>query len=315
MHVALDLIDGMTHAGDDIRHRYRPDSQKKWGERAANSGGYNNKSTDVWFYVAIIGFFVFLRFLPWILRRFGCMPPRPERVVLRRDPGDEENEEVSEEERKKLVTKSLSTTKVIKHSPAICSGECVERQTDCTGKEVSLRISLASVNTVTVDRGEDDEGGEVGEEIGDSDETSSNDDQTTLHPCHICLDHFQIGEDISWSNVSKCEHCFHTRCINEWLLKHQACPLCRADMLDLTCLQRSGDSEEGREEDQVPTVRIEVANDSDASRNSLSPNEEELAKAEEGRAKSIKNDAAENRQNEGEMMCFCVEHGLLLKVI
>ena len=119
-------IAGMTHEGDEIRHRYRPDSQKKWGERAANSGGYTSKSSDVWFYVAIIGFFVFLRFLPWILRKLGCIPPRPERVVLRRNPGEETTEELSEEERKELVTKSLSTTKVTKHSPDLFGRVCGE---------------------------------------------------------------------------------------------------------------------------------------------------------------------------------------------
>lgn len=317
-------IAGMTHQGDDIRHRYRPDSQKKWGERAANSGGYTNKSSDVWFYVAIIGFFVFLRFLPWILRRLGCIPPRPERVVLRRDPGEEETtEELSEEERKMLVTKSLSTTKVTKHSPDICSGECLEKQHVGTGKEDPSRISLASVSTMTADEEEDEEEGieRAREDVGVGDEASSNDDQTTLSPCHICLDHFRIGEEISWSNVSKCEHCFHSKCINEWLLKHQACPLCRANMLDLTSLQRH--SEEGREDDdsgemdeQAADVQVEIAHGSDTSCNSVPVNEENLSTAEEGKAKSTNVDATEKREGEalGETMCFCVEHGLRVQM-
>ena len=179
-------------------------------ERAANSGGYQNKSTDVWFYVAIIGFFVFLRSLPWIMRRLGCVPPRPERVVLRHNAGEGgTTEELSEEERKELVTNSLSTTKVTKHSPDICSGECVERQNVGTGKDDPSRILLASVSTATAgekegeeEEEEEEEGIErAGEDVGDGNEASSNDDQTTLSPCHICLDHFRIGEEISWSNV------------------------------------------------------------------------------------------------------------------
>ena len=301
--------------------------KKKWGERAANSGGYTNKSSDVWFYVAIIGFFVFLRFLPWILRKLGCIPPRPERVVLRRNPGEETTEELSGEERKELVTKSLSTTKVTKHSPDICLGECVERQPIGTGKQDPSRISLASVSTVTADEEEIEQEEEEGierarEDVGVGDEASSNDDQTTLSPCHICLDHFRVGEEISWSNVSKCEHCFHSQCINEWLLKHQACLLCRANMLDLTSLQRR-DSEEGREDDdssnvqdEVADVQVEITPGLDTSCNPLPANEENLVAAEEGEAKSINVDATGNRQEEalGERMCFCVEHGLRVKM-
>ena len=317
----------MTHEGDDIRHRYRPASQKKWGERAANSGGYKNKSTDVWFYISIIGFFVFLRFLPWILRRLGCIPPSPERIVLRRNPGDEENEEeLPEEERKKLVANSLSTTKVTKHSQAICPGECVEGQPVGTGKEDPSRASLASESTATADEEEDEEEGKerAREDVGDGDQASSNDDQTALNPCHICLDHFRIGEEISWSNASKCEHCFHYKCITEWLLKHPACPLCRSNMLDLTSLQRR-DSEEGREDDdsggvdnQVADAQVEIVrtSSSDAFRNSWPLNEERLAAAEEGKAKSTDIDAIENRHEValGETMCFCVEHGLRVRM-
>ena len=318
----------MTHEGDDVRHRYRPDSPQKGGELTANSGGYTNKSTDVWFYVAIIGFFVFLRLLPFILRRLGCVPPRPERVVLRRNAGGGETTgELSEEERKVLVTNSLSTTKVTKHSPDICSGECVERQNVGTGKEDPSRISLASVSTVTAEEGEEEEEEEgierAREDVGDGDaaSASSNDDQTTLSPCHICLDHFRIGEEISWSNVSKCKHCFHSKCINEWLLMHQACPLCRANMLDLTSLQLR-DSEEGREDDdsgdvqdRVADVQVGITPGSDTPCNPLPTNEENLAAAEEGKAKSINVDATENGQEVlGETMCFCVEHGLRLKM-
>ena len=160
------------------------------------------------------------------------------------------------------------------------------------------------------------------EDVGVGDEASSNDDQTTLSPCHICLDHFRVGEEISWSNVSKCEHCFHSQCINEWLLKHQACPLCRANMLDLTSLQRR-DSEEGREDDdssnvqdEVADVQVEITPGLDTSCNPLPANEENLVAAEEGEAKSINVDATENRQEEalGERMCFCVEHGLRVKM-
>ena len=92
-------------------------------------------------------------------------------------------------------------------------------------------------------------------------------------------------------------------------------------MLDLTSLQRH--SEEGREDDdsgemdeQAADVQIEIAHGSDTSCNSVPVNEENLSTAEEGKAKSTNVDATENREGEalGETMCFCVEHGLRVKM-
>ena len=102
---------------------------------------------------------------------------------------------------------------------------------------------------------------------------------------------------------------------------HQACPLCRANMLDLTSLQLR-DSEEGREDDnsgdvqdRVADVQVEITPGSDTPCNPLPANEENLATAEEGKAMSINVDATENGQEVlGGAMCFCVEHGLRVKM-
>jgi hypothetical protein len=293
----------MTHDGDNVRHRYRP-SEKN--ERAENSDGYESKPTDVWFYVCILGFFVFLRALPWIMRKFGCVP-RP-RTILRRDPVEGENEAMSEEERRELVEKNLSSAKVMDHSSVHPSCDCVTAQVDSTstGKEDPSRISLASASTVTADEDEDDGDGEA----------STNDDPNTgtLDPCHICLDHFCIGEDVSWSNVSKCEHCFHSKCITEWLLKNEACPCCRKNMLDLTNVRDIGtivgDAEvrqEGEEDVEEQVADMEIARGGEETREHLPRNEESLATAEEGRATKVKG-------NGEEIMWFCVEHGLRVRL-
>lgn len=50
--------------------------------------------------------------------------------------------------------------------------------------------------------------------------------------CHICLEPFEVGEHVTLSNVSSCQHAFHRSCIVEWLLRHDDCPCCRANFLE-----------------------------------------------------------------------------------
>ena len=49
--------------------------------------------------------------------------------------------------------------------------------------------------------------------------------------CPICIDAFEIGDEICCSRNSNCPHVFHTECMVSWLMKHNDCPLCRADYL------------------------------------------------------------------------------------
>lgn len=42
--------------------------------------------------------------------------------------------------------------------------------------------------------------------------------------CPICLDTFQINEDV---RVLSCKHCFHKNCIDSWLRSMLKCPICR----------------------------------------------------------------------------------------
>jgi hypothetical protein len=45
--------------------------------------------------------------------------------------------------------------------------------------------------------------------------------------CSICLNDYNDGDEICWSHNRKCSHFFHRACIEEWLLRHDACPCCR----------------------------------------------------------------------------------------
>ncbi|KAE8702140.1 RING-H2 finger protein ATL74 [Hibiscus syriacus] len=43
--------------------------------------------------------------------------------------------------------------------------------------------------------------------------------------CAICLEEFKDGD--SCKALSKCKHLYHRSCIDQWLLQHRSCPLCR----------------------------------------------------------------------------------------
>ncbi|KAI3499411.1 hypothetical protein L1887_35211 [Cichorium endivia] len=44
--------------------------------------------------------------------------------------------------------------------------------------------------------------------------------------CVVCLEKFQIGEKCKL--LPNCNHSFHGECIDLWLSKNGACPICRA---------------------------------------------------------------------------------------
>ena len=59
---------------------------------------------------------------------------------------------------------------------------------------------------------------------------------TRLVPCLcvICLQQYEVGEEIVWSSNPDCEHCFHSPCIERWLIKQRGgplCPCCRRDFI------------------------------------------------------------------------------------
>ncbi|KAK4437191.1 RING-H2 finger protein ATL13 [Sesamum alatum] len=61
--------------------------------------------------------------------------------------------------------------------------------------------------------------------------------------CAVCLESFRGGEKCRI--LPKCGHCFHAECIDSWLLKTAACPVCRtgakSPQLDRNRRSYSGD--------------------------------------------------------------------------
>ncbi|XP_043723640.1 RING-H2 finger protein ATL74-like [Telopea speciosissima] len=48
--------------------------------------------------------------------------------------------------------------------------------------------------------------------------------------CPICLGEFVEGEKLRV--LPKCNHGFHVKCIDTWLVSHSSCPTCRHSLLD-----------------------------------------------------------------------------------
>ncbi|CAN1165179.1 RING-H2 finger protein ATL66 [Linum perenne] len=57
---------------------------------------------------------------------------------------------------------------------------------------------------------------------------SSNSDSDSGAECCICLGTFEEGDKVK--SLPRCHHCFHSDCVDRWLLAHSDCPLCRASV-------------------------------------------------------------------------------------
>ncbi|XP_028782263.1 RING-H2 finger protein ATL74-like [Neltuma alba] len=53
--------------------------------------------------------------------------------------------------------------------------------------------------------------------------------------CPICLGEFVDGEKVRV--LPKCNHGFHVKCIDTWLLSHSSCPTCRQSLHETTISQ------------------------------------------------------------------------------
>lgn len=62
--------------------------------------------------------------------------------------------------------------------------------------------------------------------------------------CPICLAEFSDGQKVRV--LPKCNHGFHVRCIDTWLLSHSSCPTCRQSLLEQLPQSSSSDSSEGQ---------------------------------------------------------------------
>ena len=48
------------------------------------------------------------------------------------------------------------------------------------------------------------------------------------HECTICLEEYKENDDLY---QLQCGHYYHKECIDDWLLKHHTCPLCRLNLV------------------------------------------------------------------------------------
>ncbi|KAK8806402.1 hypothetical protein WA588_002973, partial [Blastocystis sp. NMH] len=58
--------------------------------------------------------------------------------------------------------------------------------------------------------------------------------------CAVCLDPFVESSDLVKLNA--CNHVFHRSCIDEWILAHPLCPLCKRDIRDMSPILHVTDS-------------------------------------------------------------------------
>jgi len=55
--------------------------------------------------------------------------------------------------------------------------------------------------------------------------------------CSVCLEVIEIGE--WYKKIPKCQHCFHSVCIDNWLSTRPSCPVCRLEVSMYDALERS----------------------------------------------------------------------------
>lgn len=49
--------------------------------------------------------------------------------------------------------------------------------------------------------------------------------------CPICYEKYKKGDEIAWSHNEECLHAFHVKCIIEWLIDNDECPMCRSNYI------------------------------------------------------------------------------------
>jgi hypothetical protein len=232
---------GEKHSGNS-HNGHNPD------EYASSSGG----QTNVYFFVGVSVFFVFLGFLPLLLRKCGFFPSRA-RLTPRERQRMEAYERKSIEERTKIINKSLLIAKFSATMMMMTNDnndndndDVVDKMENGTTTKESgvckeLNVSITSVTQLSTD----------------STSSSSFENKDNINDdkpcCQICLENFEMEDDVASSKVSDCQHFFHRDCIVEWLLKSGQCPSCRASYLELnddTTTNESNSTHDSEEEEE-----------------------------------------------------------------
>ncbi|KVH98945.1 RING-H2 finger protein ATL16-like [Cynara cardunculus var. scolymus] len=59
----------------------------------------------------------------------------------------------------------------------------------------------------------------------DDDDDDDVDEKKRTAECTVCLEGFKVGDKCRL--LPNCSHSFHVNCIDSWLIKTAACPICR----------------------------------------------------------------------------------------
>lgn len=54
------------------------------------------------------------------------------------------------------------------------------------------------------------------------------DTETKGNICSVCLELYKLGEAI---RVLPCSHFYHKNCVDQWLIDHRTCPMCKSNIL------------------------------------------------------------------------------------
>ncbi|KAL5214689.1 hypothetical protein ABZP36_003841 [Zizania latifolia] len=74
--------------------------------------------------------------------------------------------------------------------------------------------------------------------------------------CAICLSDFEAGEHVRV--LPKCNHGFHVRCIDRWLLARSTCPTCRQSLFGAPQKASGFSGSEGRQAEPAPVRSVLV---------------------------------------------------------
>eukprot|EP00667_Euglena_gracilis_P005955 EG_transcript_5999 len=75
---------------------------------------------------------------------------------------------------------------------------------------------------------QDIEGASVRKSFKKEEHGSHDEEKTYCYECILCLAEYEDGDEL---RAFRCDHTFHVACVDEWLKRSKACPLCSEDIL------------------------------------------------------------------------------------